>query len=242
MQPMMAMVTPGRWPVAREIFSVTSWRSKRVLPQDGQETNSVLTFRIRDPCRRPKDADRRKSTSKGASTRTPSPRPSTKSEPPSMPIRRMNRSFRRTPDGDLADCASYDSLWITGTGDSWDLSKWNTRRVACNREISSVGTSRSTNDGLSSFAAAKTTRPFSRSSSASSPRTTTAVPMTLPSRSSSSLRNSARDLTRMAFAGKSDGSPRWSSGGINTPRPAAATRSRVRRCVLSRAGRVPGLR
>lgn len=44
---------PGRWPVRWRICSVTSCRSNRVRPQEGQLTYSVLMFLIREPCRRP---------------------------------------------------------------------------------------------------------------------------------------------------------------------------------------------
>jgi hypothetical protein len=40
---MIAIATPGKWPVFCFICSVTSWRSNSVLPHDGQETKSVLT-------------------------------------------------------------------------------------------------------------------------------------------------------------------------------------------------------
>merc|ERR1719247_3306718 len=75
MQPMIAMVTPGKCPVLSEICAVTSWRSNNVLPQEGHDTNSVLTLRMREPCNSPNDAVRRNSTSKGASTKKPSTSP-----------------------------------------------------------------------------------------------------------------------------------------------------------------------
>lgn len=40
---MIAIATPGKWPVFCFICSVTSWRSNSVLPHDGQDTKSVLT-------------------------------------------------------------------------------------------------------------------------------------------------------------------------------------------------------
>ena len=40
---MMAMATPGKCPVFFLICSVTSWRSKSVLPHEGQDTKSVFT-------------------------------------------------------------------------------------------------------------------------------------------------------------------------------------------------------
>ena len=93
---MIAIVTPGKCPVLSEICAVTSWRSNSVRPHDGHDTNSVLTLRMREPWRRPKDAVRRNSTSKGASTKKPSTSPST-DKVPSMPMRRMNKSLRSGP-------------------------------------------------------------------------------------------------------------------------------------------------
>ena len=58
MQPMIAIATPGRWPVRSEICAVTSCRSKSVRPHEGHETNSVLVERMREPCSRPKDVVR----------------------------------------------------------------------------------------------------------------------------------------------------------------------------------------
>mmetsp|Transcript_3996 Transcript_3996/g.13337 ORF Transcript_3996/g.13337 Transcript_3996/m.13337 type:complete len:299 (-) Transcript_3996:1282-2178(-) len=91
MQPMMAMATPGRWPVFSVIWAVTSWRSKSVRPQDGQDTNSVFVLRMREPWSKANDVSRRYATSKFAvfatsgSTRTPSPRPSPSRPPACMP-------------------------------------------------------------------------------------------------------------------------------------------------------------
>mmetsp|Transcript_2917 Transcript_2917/g.7325 ORF Transcript_2917/g.7325 Transcript_2917/m.7325 type:complete len:272 (-) Transcript_2917:1213-2028(-) len=89
MQPMMAMVTPGRWPVRSEICAVTSCRSKRVRPHEGHETNSVLMERMREPCSRPKEVVRTRVASKSASasgsTRMPLPRPSQSRPPACVP-------------------------------------------------------------------------------------------------------------------------------------------------------------
>mmetsp|Transcript_3072 Transcript_3072/g.9368 ORF Transcript_3072/g.9368 Transcript_3072/m.9368 type:complete len:237 (+) Transcript_3072:607-1317(+) len=235
MQPMMAMVTPGRWPVRWEMVSVTSCRSKSVRPQLGQLTNSVLTLRMREPWSSPKLAVRRNSGSKGASTRTPSPRPSTKRDPPSKPRRRTKRSLRSTATfGGLADVASYASLWITGSLDPWLFRRWNTRRVACNREISAAGTSITTNDGF--FCAPSERRAAVRSSSDSSPRTTTAVPITFFFSGASSpcaARKSARGFSRIALAGKSSESSSSSLFGGVARRGESSSRQRraVRRCL-----------
>ena len=59
MHPMIAMLTPGRWPVFCWIWLVTSWRSKRVRPQDGHEMYSVLVERMRLPWSMPKAVRRR---------------------------------------------------------------------------------------------------------------------------------------------------------------------------------------
>ena len=69
----------------------------RVRPHDGQETNSVLVLRMRQPCRSENDVRRTKSTEKGAespicSTRTPSPAPSDRREPIFIPIWRASSS------------------------------------------------------------------------------------------------------------------------------------------------------
>jgi hypothetical protein len=48
MQPMMAIATPGRWPVRSEICAVTSCRSKRVRPHEGHDTNlATSSTRVR---------------------------------------------------------------------------------------------------------------------------------------------------------------------------------------------------
>ena len=57
---MMAMATPGKCPVFFLICSVTSWRSKSVLPHDGHDTKSVFTDLIllpigMVPCRYERD-------------------------------------------------------------------------------------------------------------------------------------------------------------------------------------------
>lgn len=85
--PIIAMETPGRCPVLVLIWSVTSWRSKRVLPQLGQLTYSVFVFLILDPCKSPKLMVLRNSrSSEGHSTRAPSPKPSQSKAPISVPV------------------------------------------------------------------------------------------------------------------------------------------------------------
>mmetsp|Transcript_36557 Transcript_36557/g.65417 ORF Transcript_36557/g.65417 Transcript_36557/m.65417 type:complete len:274 (+) Transcript_36557:384-1205(+) len=126
MQPMMAMETPGRWPVRTRIDSVTSCRSKRVRPQEGQLTYSVLVLRMRLPCSMPKEVVRRKSRSSPAfSMHTPSPRPSTSMQPSSDPPR-MTISSRSTVVGNTL-------WWITEMSQSARARPSNTRRDACIR-------------------------------------------------------------------------------------------------------------
>mmetsp|Transcript_54987 Transcript_54987/g.174861 ORF Transcript_54987/g.174861 Transcript_54987/m.174861 type:complete len:272 (+) Transcript_54987:292-1107(+) len=95
MQPMTAMVTPGRCPVSSWMLAVTSWRSKSVRPQLGHDTYSVLVLRMRLPWSIPKEVVRVKSMSlPGASMQTPSPRPSQRRAPPRVPpaMTTMSRS------------------------------------------------------------------------------------------------------------------------------------------------------
>mmetsp|Transcript_15939 Transcript_15939/g.64275 ORF Transcript_15939/g.64275 Transcript_15939/m.64275 type:complete len:390 (+) Transcript_15939:646-1815(+) len=238
MQPMMAIVTPGRWPVRCEIVSVTSCRSNNVRPHEGHDTNSVLTLRMREPCRSPKEAVRKKSTSKGASTRTPSPRPSTRSEPPSTPSRRMKRSLRSgLLPGALADCASYESLCRTGTDDVAALARWSSRREAWSLERSAVGTSTTTK------ATSSLEKSASSSSSASSPRSVTARGASAAAPAAS--RNAAAEGSRTTVVGTgrwSSSRPERSARSTTTPRPACESRESVRSCGLPKAASVPGLR
>mmetsp|Transcript_3297 Transcript_3297/g.10166 ORF Transcript_3297/g.10166 Transcript_3297/m.10166 type:complete len:249 (+) Transcript_3297:266-1012(+) len=213
MQPMMAMVTPGRWPVRSEICAVTSCRSKSVRPHDGHDTNSVLTLRMRLPCSNPNDAVRRKSTSKGASTRTPSPSPSTSNDPPSMPIRRMKRSFRSGPlFGALAVWASYPNRTMTGNGASFALRMWKTRRAACVLESSAeTSTTHSAAPDLAAAArSASDSVPTRRSAVARAPGTGLASP-----------------ASTSAMA-PSNGVSRSASAFTTTPTPAVIRRLTVR--------------
>mmetsp|Transcript_7954 Transcript_7954/g.20468 ORF Transcript_7954/g.20468 Transcript_7954/m.20468 type:complete len:314 (+) Transcript_7954:359-1300(+) len=126
MQPMMAMDTPGRWPVRTRMDSVTSCRSKSVRPHEGQLTYSVLVLRMRLPCSMPKEVVRRKSTSSpGFSMHTPSPRPSTSMQPSSEPPR-MTTSSR-------SSSAENTLWWMTGISHSASARPSNTRREACMR-------------------------------------------------------------------------------------------------------------
>mmetsp|Transcript_62276 Transcript_62276/g.146825 ORF Transcript_62276/g.146825 Transcript_62276/m.146825 type:complete len:246 (+) Transcript_62276:580-1317(+) len=160
MQPMTAIVTPGRWPVASEISAVTVWRSKRVRPHEGQLTYSVLVLRMREPWRRPKEVVRRKPTSVcGASIRIPSPIPSTSEHPTWEPTVRTSWS--------RATSLSICTWWITGVEMSLVLRYSNTRREAWTRLMVSGVLS-------SSITASEVLRAAS-SSSVSSPRTVTAV-------------------------------------------------------------------
>jgi hypothetical protein len=51
MHPITATVTPGRCPVASWILRLVLCRSKSVRPHEGQLTNSVFVFLMRQPCR-----------------------------------------------------------------------------------------------------------------------------------------------------------------------------------------------
>ena len=126
MQPMTAMATPGRWPVRAWICCVTSCRSKSVRPHEGHDTNSVLVLRMRLPCSMPNDSVRSVSRlCAGASTSTPSPRPSTRSAPACEPPLMTTSS--------LSYEAGNTRWWITGSVTPARAKASNTRRDACTR-------------------------------------------------------------------------------------------------------------
>mmetsp|Transcript_55280 Transcript_55280/g.131300 ORF Transcript_55280/g.131300 Transcript_55280/m.131300 type:complete len:243 (+) Transcript_55280:323-1051(+) len=213
MQPMTAMVTPGRCPVASEIFAVTSWRSKRVRPQEGHETYSVLMLRIREPWRRPKDVRRTNSRSSGDSIRTPSPLPSTSEHPTWEPVVRTSSSR-----GSVVNLV----WWITGILDASAFMASNTRRDAWMREMS-AGTS-------SRIITASDDATALRSSSDSSPRTVTAI-RTAPSgilAPAISARGTTATASGRGFAVSS-------AIGARTPTPTSWRRRSARRRSLSAA-------
>mmetsp|Transcript_33568 Transcript_33568/g.73984 ORF Transcript_33568/g.73984 Transcript_33568/m.73984 type:complete len:251 (-) Transcript_33568:1448-2200(-) len=151
MHPMMATATPGRCPVFCFICSVTSCRSKRVLPQLGQDTKSVFVDRIRAPCSNPKEVLRVVSRPKpGSESITPSPRPSTNRAPTSEPMRRIASSLVISPLLPLSltkslcpleRAAPHPIAWITGKLEPISESIWKQRREPCTRETPS-GTDR----------------------------------------------------------------------------------------------------
>mmetsp|Transcript_20756 Transcript_20756/g.66843 ORF Transcript_20756/g.66843 Transcript_20756/m.66843 type:complete len:331 (+) Transcript_20756:314-1306(+) len=164
MQPMIAIATPGRWPVREEICAVTSCRSKRVRPQEGQETNSVLVERIRAPCSSPKEVVRRKSVPNEAPScgtmATPSPSPS-QSRPPTCEPSCSASSFPSDGGGRKA--------WMTAESIPSCSKREKTRREACSREREAGGSSSTkacgsafswrTSSALSSPLRRTTTRP-----------------------------------------------------------------------------------
>mmetsp|Transcript_10569 Transcript_10569/g.19339 ORF Transcript_10569/g.19339 Transcript_10569/m.19339 type:complete len:273 (-) Transcript_10569:1109-1927(-) len=131
MHPITAMATPGRCPVFWRIFSDTSWRLKRVLPQLGQETYSVLVLRMRLPWRSPKAVERRNSTSSwGAEMDTPSPSPSTRQPPTLAPVL-ITSSSRDVPAANSITCT-------TGSVTSLVLRNSNSRRARWRRLLGSL--------------------------------------------------------------------------------------------------------
>mmetsp|Transcript_23344 Transcript_23344/g.45359 ORF Transcript_23344/g.45359 Transcript_23344/m.45359 type:complete len:224 (-) Transcript_23344:1511-2182(-) len=163
MHPMTAIVTPGRWPVLWDISSVTVWRSKRVLPQEGHETYSVLVLRIRDPWRRPNDVVRRKLRScPSPSMHTPSPSPSTSETPTVEPVRSTISSF-------TLPSSPNAMWWMMGVMISDSFMKLKTRREACTRDTP-AGT-------LSMMRRGSRVLSFDITSSDSSPRTVIAYRM-----------------------------------------------------------------
>mmetsp|Transcript_8928 Transcript_8928/g.25948 ORF Transcript_8928/g.25948 Transcript_8928/m.25948 type:complete len:250 (-) Transcript_8928:1203-1952(-) len=128
MQPMTAMDTPGRWPVLAAISAVTVCRSKSVRPQEGQETNSVLTLRMREPWRSAKERGR--SSARVTTLEeiiTPSPRPSTSREPSCMPTSMVRWSWSGT--------SLKSPTRMMGWSEPLRTSISKTRRDACTREV-----------------------------------------------------------------------------------------------------------
>mmetsp|Transcript_22332 Transcript_22332/g.62279 ORF Transcript_22332/g.62279 Transcript_22332/m.62279 type:complete len:202 (+) Transcript_22332:2247-2852(+) len=164
MHPITATVTPGRCPVAAWMSAVVSWRSNRVRPHDGHETNSVLVLLMRDPCRVENDVDRRKFTENlvppVSSIMTPSPFPSVRREPTLVPSCKASS---------LESSVSVVKWWITAVWMSLALKISNTRRDACRAERPSFGF-RKHMAGLRSFT-------FMMVSSSSSPLISTAKRM-----------------------------------------------------------------
>mmetsp|Transcript_10435 Transcript_10435/g.28485 ORF Transcript_10435/g.28485 Transcript_10435/m.28485 type:complete len:324 (-) Transcript_10435:1272-2243(-) len=180
MQPMTAMDTPGRWPVFSRICSVTSWRSNRVLPQDGQLTYSVLIFLIRQPWSRPNEVFLTNSKSSVTHSITrPSPRPSTIMAPTWAPEEMMISSLS-VPSGKVM-------WWTTGVWTSFFWNTSNTLLDACTLDTPGAIFKRATS-GLISFRAASC-------SSVSVPSTKTAKWSPAPSTFPELLKASAATLS-----------------------------------------------
>mmetsp|Transcript_23100 Transcript_23100/g.33565 ORF Transcript_23100/g.33565 Transcript_23100/m.33565 type:complete len:279 (+) Transcript_23100:291-1127(+) len=225
MQPMTAIDTPGRCPVWFWMLRVTSCRSNRVRPQDGQDTYSVLVLRIREPWSRPKEVFLTSSMEKaeeGASIMTPSPRPSTSRDPAPHPLLIRNSSVLTSP----SNCRE----WMTGVAIWFWPRKVKRRREAC-RRLTPSGHFRSNMTGAGD-------RVFrtSMASSDSAPEVVTAsraAPLgrsTFPPRAAAS----SREMTATAL-----GRGLASSFSISTRTPtetSCSLRSAVLASVLSSAG------
>mmetsp|Transcript_24898 Transcript_24898/g.34438 ORF Transcript_24898/g.34438 Transcript_24898/m.34438 type:complete len:272 (-) Transcript_24898:1250-2065(-) len=218
MQPITAMDTPGRWPVASWMVWVTSCRSNRVRPQLGQDTYSVLVLRMREPCSRPKLCSRSWFVPTwGASTSTPSPRPSTSSAPAPMPLPMMSSSLDTSPKA---------RWWITGTLFCVRCSCSNTRRAACSRETS-PGT-------FSSAIAGGSASAFSTPNAASSSTPVTATAQrAAPSGSATGPWAASSRLTTATALGT--GAAASAAAGATTPTPASCSRRSVVRAAASSA-------
>mmetsp|Transcript_25624 Transcript_25624/g.52175 ORF Transcript_25624/g.52175 Transcript_25624/m.52175 type:complete len:244 (+) Transcript_25624:363-1094(+) len=207
MQPITAIVTPGRWPVASLISAVTVWRSKSVRPHEGHETYSVFVFRMRLPWRRPKEVVRMNSGSLlGDSIRIPSPLPSTSEHPTCEPTVRTTSSLG----------PSITTWWITGAVILFSLRKLNTRREAWTR-LTPSGTLSRIMTGDWSLSAPKT-------SSDSSPRTEIAMRTALSGISTLPSATFARSNVAMALG---SGVLASTSAGARTPTPTSCSRRRA---------------
>mmetsp|Transcript_6634 Transcript_6634/g.20059 ORF Transcript_6634/g.20059 Transcript_6634/m.20059 type:complete len:377 (+) Transcript_6634:335-1465(+) len=220
MQPITAMVTPGRWPVDSAICSVTSCRSNSVRPQLGHDTYSVLTLRMRLPCSSPNAARTTSSVlNPSASSIAPSPRPSHSSPPANAPVR-MSRLLEST--------APSVRWWITGSVTPSRAIASKMRREACTR-LTSAGHLMVRK--MQSPASSSLRRPSVASSSVPL-SCTTERSAPFGSASPASWRASASSMVYSAIEAGTAHASRAAAGAI-TPRPASWRRLSVRRASAS---------